>query len=578
MLRAVTLALSVSVAAPCAFAASWRAADDVALAEASAAAVHGRVVAIAAAWDPAVEAIYSDITLDVFEAWGLPGAPTRVVVKQLGGVVGDTALVIGGQAYFGVGEEVFVFLDVRPRDRTLSVAGLEQGKWQADPLAVAGAALVRERRGTDTATVIGRDHRTLAALRDLAALVGRRESAAGAVLAPDPPRAAAAPDAAAFTLLSPSTPARWHQADSAAPVPVDTQSGGHPQFAGGGLTQLSRAAALWTAPGSLRLQDGVSRTPRCFSNSEPGDGRISITYGDPCGEIADGSSTLAIGGAYFSSSDIRTVNGVSFWKITKGMVVTDNPPAKFSGMSAGCYEELLAHEIGHAIGFGHAAARPAVMYPAISSTCGARTTSLPLQADDLAAVAAVYPAGPASTAPGSPNGLGSTVVGSTVTIAWSAPATGGVPSGYQLLAGSAPGLTDIAAIVVAGTALVVPGVPNGAYYVRVVAGNAAGVSAPTADHLIRVGPAPPGPPRTLTASSAAGTVSLAWQPPSSGGAPTGYVLVAGYTPGASTIQIPIAGTAIVATGVPPATYYVRVVAVNAAGLSAPSNEVALTVP
>jgi len=44
------------------------------------------------------------------------------------GVVGDTALVIGGQAHFDVGEEVLVFLDVRPRDRTFSVAELAQGK------------------------------------------------------------------------------------------------------------------------------------------------------------------------------------------------------------------------------------------------------------------------------------------------------------------------------------------------------------------------------------------------------------------------------------------------------------------
>ena len=82
--------------------------------------------------------------------------------------------------------------------------------------------------------------------------------------------------------------------------------------------------------------------------------RVKIT-----GEIADSSATLAIGGAYFTS-DTRVVNGISYWRITKGMVVTDNPASKYSGMSIGCYEELLAHELGHAIGFGHAAARPAV--------------------------------------------------------------------------------------------------------------------------------------------------------------------------------------------------------------------------
>jgi hypothetical protein len=359
---------------------------------------------------------------------------------------------------------------------------------------------------------------------------------------------------------------------------VDTQSGGHPQFAGGGLTQLARAAGLWTAAGSLRLPPGVSRSARCFANSEPSDGRISVTYGDPCGEIADGSSTLAIGGAYFSSSDVRVVNGVSFWKMVKGMIITDNPASKFSWMSTGCYEEVLAHELGHAIGFGHAAARPALMYPAISSDCTTRAMGPPRQADDLAGMAAIYPGGATLAPPGAPVNLNSVVTGATVTITWGAPSSGGSPSAYQLQAGSGPGLMDIAAVTVAGTSILVPGVPNGVYYVRVVAGNAAGVGAPTPDHVIQVGPAAPGPPRNFTASSAApGQVALAWQPPSTGGPVSSYVLLAGYAPGASTFQIPVSGTGLAASGIGAATYYVRVAAVNAAGVSAQSGEVTLVV-
>ena len=269
---------------------------------------------------------------------------------------------------------MLLFLDVRPRDRTLSVAGLEHGKWTLTASTDAATAMAREVRGTNPDVVVSRDYRSMAELHTLAALVGARASAAAAVLAPAVPDGSNGRDRAAYSFLNPGIPARWHQADSASPVYVDTQSGGHPQFAGGGLTQLAQAAGLWAAAGSLRLQSGVARSARCFTNSEPADGRISVTYGDPCGEIADGSSTLAIGGAYFTSSDVRVVNGVSFWKITKGMIVTDNPASKYSWMSTGCYEEVLAHELGHAIGFGHAAARPALMYPAISSDCGSRTT------------------------------------------------------------------------------------------------------------------------------------------------------------------------------------------------------------
>jgi hypothetical protein len=149
---------------------------------------------------------------------------------------------------------------------------------------------------------------------------------------------------------------------------------------------------------------------------------------------------------------------------------------------------------------------------------------------------------------------------------------------YQLTAGSAQGLSNYGAINAAGTSIVVPGVPNGVYYVRVVAMNAAGVSAPTVDHVVQVGPAPPGAPRSLTGSTAAGgVVSLSWLPPASGSAPSSYLLLAGHAPGASTYQIPVNGTSLAAAGIPAAIYYVRIVAVNASGMSVASNEVTLVV-
>jgi hypothetical protein len=72
-------------------------------------------------------------------------------------------------------------------------------------------------------------------------------------------------------------------------------------------------------------------------------------------------------------------------------------------------------------------------------------------------------------------------------------------------------------------------------------------------------------------------VSLSWQAPASGGAPTSYRLLAGHTPGASTYQVAVSATSVSGPGVPAGTYFVRVVAVNSAGVSAASNEVTLAV-
>ena len=586
---AIALVALLAALAPRAASASIRTVSDDTLARSSAAAVHGRVVAVTSAWDPAADTIYTYVTLDVVRSWGLDGAPARVVVKQLGGLVGNTAFVVGGQARFEPGEEVLVFLDVRPRDGTLSVSGLEQGKWLMTGASDPGLAATREVRGADQTTVVARDYRASVDLDALAALAGTRVGAAGAVLAPAVP--AAAPGAAAghgvaaFTLLNPTYPARWRQADSGTPVYVDTQAGGHPQFAGGGLTQLANAANLWRAAGSLPLQSGVPRSARCFTNSES-DGRISVTYNDPCGEIADASSVLAIGGAYFSSAGATTLGGVTYWSIVKGMVVVDNVTTKYSGMTTGCYEEMLVHELGHAIGFGHAAARPSVMYPSIDSGCYGRSASAPLGADDLAAMATLYPGAsvppPVVTPPATPSAFTTSVSGSTVSLSWTPGATGSAATGYQLQAGSAPGASNYAALNLATTSLVVPDVPSGSYYVRIVAVNTAGTSAPTADQAVTVGTANtvtvPGAPRSLTASVASGgLVTVAWQAPSSGGVPTGYVILAGHAPGSSLYQVPVAGSAVsgvVAGG----TYYLRVVALNGVGAGPASPEAVLVVP
>jgi hypothetical protein len=555
-------------------------ADDV-LARASAAAVHGRVIAIESAWDAAADTIYTYITLDVVRAWGLAGSPARVVVKQLGGVVNDVAFVVGGQARFELGEECIVFLDVRPRDRTLSVAALEGGKWTLTGSSDPAAAMAREIRGTDRATVVARDYRSVEQLYSLAALAGSRASAVSAVLSPSAVATSGDSDRgiAAFSLLSPESPARWHEADSGATVYLDTQSGGHPQIGGGGLTQLARAADMWGAAGTLSLRPGGQRDARCFYNSEPADGRISVSYGDPCGEISDESWTLAVGGAYYSSNDVRSINGVSYWKIIKGMIVTDNAEWKFTGMSTGCYEELIAHEIGHAIGFGHADARPALMYPAITSDCGGRSGSIPLSSDELNGMAALYPRNVAlDPPPGSPTGLSTSLSGSTVTIRWTAPAGGTAPQSYVLTAGSAPGLSNIGSARTTGTELVVPDVPDGIYYIRVVAVGPTGTSAPTPEYTVNVRILPPAAPvNAMGTVDVARNVLLSWTAASAGGAPTRYRVLAGYAPGQTVYQFPTTQLAFGAANVPPATYYVRIVAENGAGVSPPSTELTIVV-
>lgn len=185
-------------------------------------------------------------------------------------------------------------------------------------------------------------------------------------------------------------------------------------------------------------------------------------------------------------------------------------------------------------------------------------------------------------APGPPSGLLSTIAGSTVNFSWSAPTSGGAPTGYSLVAGLTPGFTAPVATVplpAAPLSASIPNVPAGTYFARLLATNANGSSAPSNEIAFTVGGvAAPNAP-TLAPPSVTGTsVSFSWTPAASGGAAASYVLTAASSPGGAPIAtVQVGGTSQGFAGVPPGTYYVRVTAVNAAGSSAPSNEVTAVV-
>ena len=87
-----------------------------------------------------------------------------------------------------------------------------------------------------------------------------------------------------------------------------------------------------------------------------------------------------------------------------------------------------------------------------------------------------------------------------------------------------------------------------------------------------------GPPDNLTSLVNGSNVLLSWQPGATGGAPAGYQLEAGNAPGASNLVVFRTGaTTSLAASAPTGTYYVRVRALNAAGLSPPSRDIVVSV-
>lgn len=168
------------------------------------------------------------------------------------------------------------------------------------------------------------------------------------------------------------------------------------------------------------------------------------------------------------------------------------------------------------------------------------------------------------------------VNGPIVTISW---ATLPDATSYTLRAGLAPGQTIFQQAVgnVSSVTVSAPGL--GTYYVRAFATNAEGSGPISAEATITVTSMTPLPaaPTNLAASLNGRTVFFSW---TNGAYATSNFIEAGTTPGASDFASAALGASpsLTVGNFPVGTLYVRVRSRNAAGQSAPSNEVTVVMP
>jgi hypothetical protein len=136
---------------------------------------------------------------------------------------------------------------------------------------------------------------------------------------------------------------------------------------------------------------------------------------------------------------------------------------------------LFAGAVGPATAAG-AVLPPGTYYARVRAVRGAEMG--PPSSEVVAAVAAPPP-------PAAPDRLEVVVDGRTVWLSWPPPA-GGASGGYRLEAGYAPGTSDAAVAVVAGSPVVIANAPPGTYYLRVRAVGPAGAGPPSPDAIVTV--------------------------------------------------------------------------------------------
>jgi predicted phage tail protein len=134
---------------------------------------------------------------------------------------------------------------------------------------------------------------------------------------------------------------------------------------------------------------------------------------------------------------------------------------------------------GHAENFSYSGV------PAGTYTFTLRAQNATGVSDPSNPVTLVFPGG--CPVPNAPYGLVAQVVRRDVTLFWSRPNGGGVPTRYDIEAGALPFQTFVIATVGSSSNMVTAtNVPSGTYYVRVRAANVCGRSEPSAAIEVRV--------------------------------------------------------------------------------------------
>jgi PKD repeat protein len=341
----------------------------------------------------------------------LKGSAGRsLVIREVGGILGDRASIVFGTPEYTPGEKILVFLS-EAADGTFRTRDLMVGKfderwsrgrrvWHRDA----------DRPGTEILEP-GGDGPAKPKLRDAEAFeefISSRarglDVTAGAHLIDEPATEASESTegvvSSNFTLIAEPTIYRWKLFEQGAAIPWHSH-GSQPGYTSGGLSEMDAGLKAWTGYSEANIRMSYSGTTSTIAGLSKPNGVHEILFNDPLGEIEGswtgnggvvgrgGFNAARRGGDWtspFTADSTHVQKTWDTWEILEGNLVIQDGVSPSKGISSTRLAEILAHEFGHTLGIGHSADGTALMYATLSG--GGPT----LRADDQVAARWLYPA------------------------------------------------------------------------------------------------------------------------------------------------------------------------------------------
>jgi hypothetical protein len=381
-------------------------------------------------------AIFTDSRLGIERVIKGDAGETTVVVSQLGGFVNGHGIAIPGSAQYAEGTRVLAFLRLQS-DGTYVTSFMALGKYDFVRARDGRELLVRHAHGIEAGTGEPADARAAAEFIDALASGAPEALESGEKISPASladliPQPDAASDYVMHVPPSPNRPVRWpHTAVEF------VLSGTH--GSANVLAASDNALAAWTNDALSSINISRSSVTGTRNPDEPIDSNGHV-FLDGVNDIVFGRSAAMPGycidalgcGVFRYTSTLHTFRGQEFYTIINGdVIIKSSAPADEFSLAG-----LVAHELGHALGFRHSnegtpSSNNAVMHPTFWGTTG------PVLRDwDQEAAAEVYgsgfPCDPVSVT--GTSGGGSGAYGATRTLGVTL--TGKSPFTYQWYEGT----------------------------------------------------------------------------------------------------------------------------------------------